>query len=565
MPVLLIAGWLRFVTPREVEDLLPRPDAIEYEEAARSLAAGRGCVLELAGSTWPPRYPPGFPALLAASSPLVGTEPGFGTWVVQAAGLAAVVAAWLLASRAAGPWAGAVAAVIVAVSRLHVGWSRLVMSDVPSSAACGLVAAWFLAALDGGPRARSMLAVGVAAGAIATLRPTNLLLAVAMLAALVLRRALAAGTRAARRSLAADPSADGNPGTSVAWAGIAAGAVALAAGVALGLLPLAAWQWIRFGSPLASGYDEHLARVVPFSIEYALAKPGERGSEPNLAYYLRTLAGLGWGTLYAWPIGVLVALGVPSGARSGRAAARSLVVLAVAFAVATLAVHAPFFWQWDRFLLPLLPLLAAVAALAVISPDTHRARPAGVVLLGLGLLLNATREGAIRSSPLSRTPVGEAAELRLVDEAIERDAILVMRADPFLARRLLRSLAPSPGEGTAATPQAGRRLIGIGISEHESRVVRVPGEAPAGGWLERPLAGPFDRLAFRARIERLLREGRPVYLAASPRDGEVGFAAELHAAARADFETSEVARRDGFVLSRLRERGPAAAPVPPGP
>ena len=561
--VLLLAAWLRFVTPAEVADLLPRPDAIEYEEAARNLAAGRGYVLELAGSRWRPRYPPGFPALLAASTPIAGTEPGFGTWVVQTAGLATVIAAWLLASRAAGPWAGAVAALLVAMSRLHVGWSRLVMSDVPSAAACGLAAAWFLRDLARTPRPLSTLSLGMTVGALALLRPTNLLLAAAMLATLAVL-ALRSFFRAAWASDGAlhrvRPSAARRGCESSA--SLATRAAWLAAGVVLGLAPLAFYQWSRFGSPLASGYGEHLARVVPFSLEFALSRPGARGTEPNLPYYLRTLAGLGWGTLYAWPIGLLVALGAWAGLRSERPAARSLVVLSVCFVVATLALHAPFFWQWDRFLLPLLPLLAAVAALGVVSPASRRASRPGAALLGLGLLLNATREGALRSSPLSQTIVGEADELRLVDSAVEPDAVVVMRADPLLAQRILGSLGNPAG---TAGGGRGRRLVGIGATEHEPQVARPPDGTAAAGWLERAIVAPFDRRAFSARIGRLLAEGHPVYLVESARDREVGFSGELRAAARDGFEANPVARRGDFVLLRLRavpsaSREPAAGP-----
>ncbi|MFM7736323.1 MAG: glycosyltransferase family 39 protein [Alphaproteobacteria bacterium] len=563
--ILLFAAWLRHVGPSEAADLLPRPDAIEYEEAARNLAGGRGYALELAGSRWTPRYPPGFSALLAASTPVAGVEPGFGTWIVQAAGLATVLAAWWLASRAAGPWAGAVAALVVAVSRLHVGWSRLVMSDVPSSAACGLVAAWFLAALSRPSRTGETLALGAAAGALALLRPANLLLAVAMLATLALRGMFAT------RSAVGNPSPSSPPGHRADRAGLAriesrsetaTRAAWLAAGIALGLAPLALYQWSRFGSPIASGYDEHLARVVPFSLDVALSRPGMRGTEPNLPYYLRTLAGLGWGTLYAWPIGVLVALGAAAGLRSGAPEARALVLFAASFVAATLVLFVPFFWQWDRFLLPLLPLLAAVAALGVVSPSSGRASRAGLVLLALGLLLNATREGAIRSSPLSQTIVGEADELHRVDEAVEPDAVVIMRADPLLEQRIL-----GPIQSSASDEQRHRerRLVGIGASEHEPHVARPPDGSAAGGWLERPIVAPFDRRAFAARIGRLLEEGRPVYLVESPRDREVGFVGELRAAAREEFAATPVARHGDFVLLRLRAAPsaggePAAAP-----
>ena len=140
---------------------------------------------------------------------------------------------------------------------------------------------------------------------LALMRPTNLLLAVAMLATFAVLALRAFFVPASARAAVARPEeSEASRRDDESSASLAMRAAWFAAGIGIGLAPLALLQWSRFGSPLASGYDEHLARVVPFSLEFALSRPGVRGTEPNLPYYLRTLAGLGWGTLYAWPIGV---------------------------------------------------------------------------------------------------------------------------------------------------------------------------------------------------------------------------------------------------------------------
>ena len=78
--VRIVAGaWLRWSEPREAADLKPRPDALEYEEGARSLARGDGYLLVIDGKSYPLRYPPGLSLLIAASFPFTGSEPGVGT------------------------------------------------------------------------------------------------------------------------------------------------------------------------------------------------------------------------------------------------------------------------------------------------------------------------------------------------------------------------------------------------------------------------------------------------------------------------------------------------------
>ena len=131
----LALGWtLRATTPAAVEDLRPRPDAVEYEEAARHLVRGDGYWLHIAGERYPPRYPFGTSALIAPTLLVLGDAPGTGVAAVGAAAAAGTVVTWALARAAGGPAAALGAALLLATAPLHVRLSRIVLSEVPSAA-----------------------------------------------------------------------------------------------------------------------------------------------------------------------------------------------------------------------------------------------------------------------------------------------------------------------------------------------------------------------------------------------------------------------------------------------
>ncbi|MBM4246013.1 MAG: hypothetical protein FJ148_19800, partial [Deltaproteobacteria bacterium] len=162
--VLLLAALLRWTPADRVADLRPWPDALEYEEVARSLYAGRGYLLWIGGDAYPPRYPPGTSLLIAATMPLAGTVSGAGIVAVLACALAAVAGTYVLAAMAGGTVSGLVAALLLALSPLHVQWSRAVMSDVPASAAVVWLAVGVLALLARRARPATWLLLGVACG-----------------------------------------------------------------------------------------------------------------------------------------------------------------------------------------------------------------------------------------------------------------------------------------------------------------------------------------------------------------------------------------------------------------
>src|SRR5207245_5185286 len=97
------------------------------------------------------------------------------------------------------------------------------------------------------------------------------------------------------------------------------------------------------------------------------------GTEPNLSFYARTLAGLG--DLYPWPWAVLIALGAACALRSKRRDERAVVMLGALFLGLLCGVYVTFFWQASRFLVPALPLLVALAGLPFASRRARALRP----------------------------------------------------------------------------------------------------------------------------------------------------------------------------------------------
>jgi 4-amino-4-deoxy-L-arabinose transferase-like glycosyltransferase len=465
---LAIGAAVRWTLPADVEDLKPRPDALEYEEAARNLVAGEGYALVLDGGRFPPRYPPGFSLLLVPAMWLTGGEHGAGVWVVLASALAGIACLWAIGRRVGGTASAAVAALLLALAPLHVRWSRAVMADVPAATLTTALALGGLAALRHGPGAWFVL--GLAAGLAALLRSTCALLALPLAGMLVVESGLRHAT--VRR------------------------VAALVAGLAIGMLPLALYHLLRFGSPLADGY-RYWVGVDFFAWANVAAIPAG-GSEPNLAFYARQLAGAG--TLYSWPVAVLAVAGCILGIRR-HGAARALVVLAAGAALVLLAVYLPFFWQWDRFLLPLLPLVLALAAIPAGTDAPHWLRVAAGGLVGWTLSLAVFTRGAF--APPDRPPDLEVAGLRAIAARVEPNAVLIARSDVMLVGRLYHDATD-------------RLWLPVDRCEHRTviRERRLKPYAPARtpqNWVWDVIASPLDPEAVQAAVHALLASGRPVY------------------------------------------------------
>jgi 4-amino-4-deoxy-L-arabinose transferase-like glycosyltransferase len=509
--VLLVAGALRWTTPDRVADLRPWPDALEYEEAARSLYAGRGYLLWIGSDAYPPRYPPGTSLLIAATMPLLGTAAGVGIFAVVASGLAAVAGAYVAGRIAGGFACGVVAALLLAVSPLHVQWSRAVMSDVPASAAVVWLAVGVLQLRRRRAAPPAYVLLGVVCGLAGSIRYVVWGVVPAACAALVL--------------CGADT-----------WRDRLRAVAALLAGAAIGVLPLLWLNAHTFGSPLRDGYGYWVHDSL-MSAGRAFARP-DGGTGANVSFYGAQILGLG--TLYPWPAAVLLALGtVLGGARGG--GARALVVLAWVVTGFVLLVHAGFMWQWDRFLLPMLPLACAVMALPVAHSTPLPVRVASGALVALAVALVAAYPR--RFAPPD-PPAGDVDTLRRIARIAEPNAAVLARTNPFAFERELRASGADrvwvPLQTDAHTLEILRlQLVPIGRAE------------PAATWIRDSIRQPFSPDGAVEVVRRLCAEGRPVYVS-DQLANKVALLAPLELALARRFGLTQVLAAEPFAVYRLR-------------
>ena len=316
-------------------------DSYGYSSQARLLAHGRltDTVPIRRAFTWPdaemtltplgytrgqspgviaPRYPPGFPLLMA---PLTVISESAIYFVVPVFGLLAVWGTYRLGVRLGDRLAGAFAAVALSLSPTFLFQVMQPMSDVPA-AACWLLA--LLAAANRSP------AAAVAAGALTSvailIRPN-----LAPLAALVSVPLVLGGTH-----------------------GRAQRALLFAAAVTPGLVLLGWIQDVRYGSPLASGYGTLKDGFAPSNVP------------ENLARYPRWLTETH--TWFIW-LSALAPLWI-----ARRAADRLLAWTAAALAAAVWAAYLPYVyfqpneWFYTRFLLPAIPVMLLFAMAVALWP-----------------------------------------------------------------------------------------------------------------------------------------------------------------------------------------------------
>lgn len=272
-----------------------------------------------------PKYPPGFPLLLA---PMTAWSETAIYWLVPVCGALLIWMTYRLGALVGDPLAGATAATILAVSPTFLYQVVQPMSDIPS-AACWLGA--LLLASCGRPFAAA--GAGAACSLAILIRPN-----LAPLAVLVAIPAIFSGRAFRRRRT-----------------------VLFAAGLIPGLAILGVIQDVRYGSPLASGYG---TLADGFSTANIV---------PNLARYPRWLT-----DSHTWFIWVSVAAPFWIARRSSQPlAAWTALALAAAVWAAYLpyAYFQPNEWYYSRFLLPAIAVMLLYAA-AVTLWSVRRLSPA---------------------------------------------------------------------------------------------------------------------------------------------------------------------------------------------
>src|ERR1019366_10468936 len=110
---LLVMVMVKSAGSRRGLELMPWPDGLEYAASAVNLAAGRGAVLHFGGYTYASRYTGGYPLILeffyrvrADFAPLYAS---------MLLGMLSVFGIFIVARQLFGRWAGAIAALLLAL------------------------------------------------------------------------------------------------------------------------------------------------------------------------------------------------------------------------------------------------------------------------------------------------------------------------------------------------------------------------------------------------------------------------------------------------------------------
>ena len=297
-----------------------------------------------------------------------------GRLVTAAFGAGTVLVTTLLARRIAGPAAGAVAGLVVAVSPLHIAKSQVVEVDVPLTFFCALYL-WFGLQVMDRPKTRRFVGLGVALGLAISTKYTAALLVLPLLPVLWF-----AGRRPGHPRGSVREQGRGNK------RGVSKKAHPQAPGPARGR-----WTLVTLASAFAA-----FALTSPFVLldfeSFRLALAMERahmqaghfgtGASRSWIYYLGALGrdGIGWPGLAA-----AVAASVWFGVRRRKPWALMLAVFVLGYwiAVGSWSMKAP------RYVLPILPPLAVLAAVLLVEAASAR-RPMGILgrraILGVGVL-----------------------------------------------------------------------------------------------------------------------------------------------------------------------------------
>ena len=338
------AGQARLLAHGHLTDTIPLEPAFKWPDAEATLIP-LGFTYGGAPGVIAPKYPPGLPLLMA---PLTAFSERAIYFLVPVFGLFGVWLVYRIGSDLGDPLAGAVAAILLSVSPPFLYQIVQPMSDVPAMT-CWLGALWLAS--------RAPAACAVGAGGLASLavmiRPN-----LAPLAGLVFIPAVFS-----RRDLR--------------WRR----ALLFGAALAPGLVALGWVQFVRYGSPLASGYG---------TIEdgFAVANIG-----PNLARYPRWLTeGHTW---FIW-LSLLAPFWI------ARRASRPLLGwIAVLLSLAVWAAYLPYVyfqpdeWSYTRFLLPAIPIMLFFATAAALwglrrIPLVLRAPAAALLVITLAGTLSHT-------------------------------------------------------------------------------------------------------------------------------------------------------------------------------
>lgn len=491
--VAVVVWWFAVArhAPGVGRDLFPSPDGPEYFAGAVQLHASGDYSIQVAGRAFPPRYPPGFSAVLV---PFLGVvEAPIDAPFAANKTIAAVLLGLLFAAgwRAGRPLAAGLATLLVATTPMFVVLARSPMADLAGTLLAAIaVGAAFRYGLGGSLRFGAVAAVGFGLGAV--VRTSSVLLLPVLAVAW-----LTHGERRPRR--------------------LAAHAAVLAVAALAGATPLLLYCHATFGSVFASGYAVWVPDVAAFGdafdIRHVVANAKGLGRELLQAEWETTLARqYGHGSYFGPALVGLALIAAVCARPRGRSLLLSLA--AAGYGAAMLC----YFFSDVRFFAPLLPLVAVFVANRIVAVRHPCLRVAVAVLLACHVF-GVPGSGAVADMP------------RYLGEAPPRVA---PRYDLLQA---LRAQRPGLVLCTFNAPYAyavlgGSWTVAPANDDHDYRY--------------HPAYFRYGASERREQVERALAAGEPVYLVA-----DADFAARCADAVPAGWHWRVLAGGEGSGIATL--------------
>lgn len=133
---------LRLRTPAQAREVLIVPDGVEYSVSAMNLMEGKGYTLAIEGRAYPPRAPFGYSLCLIPFYFFLGKSLGNGIFCTLFFSVASGFLIFSLARHLFNEKVAFWSILFLALSPIHLYWSRQIMADIPTSF-FALLCFWF--------------------------------------------------------------------------------------------------------------------------------------------------------------------------------------------------------------------------------------------------------------------------------------------------------------------------------------------------------------------------------------------------------------------------------------
>lgn len=408
----LTAAAVFYVTPYTASNLEISPDSGEYAIGAYHIVTGGNYCIKISGESLPSRYPPWFSMLILAPAYLIfGNEIGNAIYPVLLFAISGVLVAFLIGRRISGNWGGMFAAMSLIALPLYREHARLIMTDVPSSAMAIMAACLYIRMRTTNQASLAIIAFAGGIGALsAAIRPVSLSILIPFLLTCLSTRH--GEKRITKLLLLALPSA-----------------MYISANMA--------YNNSVFGSPLRNGYNFWCP--VPFDYPSLCFSPG---------YMILNIKAILLSPIPALAISgvVFYLLNIRFGAEKHEQESdmplRYLVEFTVAASVPLVAVHLFYFYQAERFYLPVIALMAVICASMAgkwMKKLPSPVAPAVQALLATVIIISSV--SAPRQIPFNRILAEQ------LDSRAPANAIIISSVDPvyldfFVGKSTSRLILP---------------------------------------------------------------------------------------------------------------------------